>query len=440
MVAHIATTFGGLGSSENMFLNFPILAFRFKKKLSYTIFMQIHLKDIQNAQTFLKQYLTKTPLVRNSWLSEKYQCDLYLKLETLQPIGSFKIRGATYKISTLTKEEKQKGVICASAGNHAQGVAWGSKLLGVNAKIIMPKSAPITKIENTKALGADIELFGDTYDEAFERAQEIEKESGRIYIHAFEDPNIIAGQGTVALEILEDLPNPDWIISSIGGGGLAAGIAIATKALSPNTKIMGVQALGAHSMVKSFQENRPVQLKHIETFADGIAVAKASPILFKILRSLIDQITEIEDEAIASAVLTLLEKAKILCEGACAVTLAAVDKNPSLFKGKKVVLVLGGGNIDVNLLSRIIDRGLVQAGRRCRVNVVIHDKPGALNKITQIIANEGANILQAIHDRNESSTLIHQTEVLFTLETKGPDHTKKVIEALRTQVIDLELH
>lgn len=401
--------------------------------------LNVSISDIERARTFLQKHLAPTPLIKCERLSERFECNLYLKLETLQPIGSFKIRGATYKISQLSEDERKRGVICASAGNHAQGVAWGSRRLGVNAKIVMPSTASLIKIENTKLLGADIELHGESYDEAFQYAQEIAKQTGRVYVHAFEDPSVIAGQGTTGLEIIEQLPQVDFVATSIGGGGLFAGIGLVMKARKPSVKMIAAQASGSNSMLQALKVGHAVKIAKPETFADGIAVATASEPMRKLLSSIVDIGLESDDETIAASILMLLEKAKIVTEGACAVSLAVLDQILDQIKGKNVVVVLGGGNIDVNLLARIIDRGLIRAGRRLRINVVISDKPGSLNRITEIIAHEGANVLQAIHDRNEPSTLIHQTEVDLTLETKGPDHSAQVIRALKEKVISLEV-
>jgi threonine dehydratase len=357
----------------------------------------------------------------------------------MQPIGSFKIRGATYKISRLSKTERKRGVIAASAGNHAQGVAWGSRKIGARALIVMPKNAPLVKVQNTKALGAEVVLAGDTYQDAFDEAQRIARKTGRVFVHAFEDEHVIAGQGTVALEILEQIPDPDFIVSSIGGGGLMSGIATVIKALRPQTRLVGCQASGAPSMLRSIAKGKAVTLEQVETFADGIAVSRASEPMRKILAPKLDQMLEADDEAMAAAVLMLLEKAKIMVEGSGALPLAVLDQLKREIKGKKVVLIISGGNIDVNVLSRIIDRGLIRAGRRVRVNVLMSDRPGSLARLTDLIAREGANIIQAIHDRNEPGTRIDQTEVALTLETKGPQHSAAVIKALRENVERVEL-
>jgi threonine dehydratase len=397
------------------------------------------LEQIREAQTVLRQYFPPTPLVFNAWLSETFQCEVYLKLENMQPIGSFKIRGATYKISKLTEDQKKQGVIAASAGNHAQGVAWGSKRLGVRSLIVMPATAPLVKVQNTQALGAEILLHGHSYDQAFEKAQEIARETGRVFIHAFEDADVITGQGTAGLEIFDQLPDVDWVVGSVGGGGLVAGVSTVLKSLRSQVKMAACQAKGAPSMIRSIEQGRAASLSRVDTFADGIAVARASESLRRILAPLVDQWVEIDDDEIAAAVLNLIEKAKTIAEGSGAAALGGLWKLKSQIQGKKVVVIVSGGNIDVNVLARIIDVGLIRAGRRVRVNIVISDRPGSLAKVTQLIADQGANILQAIHDRNEPSNRLNETEVALTLETRGPSYSRALVEELRRIVIRLEL-
>lgn len=405
-------------------------------------FEALSLKDIQAAQAELSRYLSPTPLLLNPWLSERYRCQVYLKLENMQPIGSFKIRGATLRILKLSESERKRGVIAASAGNHAQGVAWGSRLLGVDALIVMPKGAPIMKVQNTQALGAKIQLEGENYDEAYKVAQTIAQKTGRVFVHAYEDPHVIAGQGTVGLEILRDLPDVHTIVSSMGGGGLMAGVAMAVKAINPKVRVVGVQASGASALVHSIRKHRRVDSSAPKTFADGVAVAKTSPKIFDLLDPRLDGAYDADDESIAAAILMLMEKAKVVAEGAGAIPLAVLDRSVELqrkVRGKKIVLIVSGGNIDVNVLSRVIDRGLIQAGRRLRLNVLISDRPGSLNKLTYLLAGKGANVVQAIHDRNEPSTKIDETEVALTLETRGPEHSAELIKALRDHVLRLEI-
>jgi threonine dehydratase len=401
--------------------------------------LRVSITEIREARKELRKLLPSSPLLLNPWLSEALDCEIYLKLENMQPIGSFKIRGATYKISKLSPKERKRGVIGASAGNHAQGVAWGSRRLKTKALIVMPRAASLIKIQNTRALGAEILLHGDNYDEACAEALKIARKTGRVFVHAFEDPYVIAGQGTVGLEILEQLPDPDFVIGSIGGGGLMTGVSTVLKELRPETRIIGCQASGAPSMVRSISAGKVVPLIKPDTFADGTAVAVASPRMLKLLKPLLDEVVDAHDEAIATAVLTLMEKAKIVAEGSGALPLAALEKMRKKVRGKKVVLIISGGNIDVNLLARIIDRGLIRAGRRVRVNAVISDRPGSLARLTDLIARQGANIVQAIHDRSEPSTTIDQTDVALTLETRGTEHSEAVIQALRDHALRVEV-
>jgi threonine dehydratase len=391
---------------------------------------KVTLKQIQEAQKILSPILTPTPLIKNEWLSHLYRCEVYLKLETMQPIGSFKIRGATYKISQLSEEIRKKGVIAASAGNHAQGVAWGARHFHTNALIVMPETAPLMKVHNTHALGATIHLEGDNYDESFQAAQRIAKETGRTYVHAFHDPQVIAGQGTVALEILAQCPDVDFVVSSIGGGGLLSGMGLALKTLKPGIKMIGCQASNAASMVKSIAGHQVTQSEFKGTFADGIAVQKANPDMFEVLNSVVDEVFEADEEEIAMNVLRFMEKAKVVVEGSGAIVLGALDRFQDQMENKKVVLLVSGGNIDVNLLSRIIDRGLMRSGRKVHLKVTISDRPGSLSKLTSLIGSLKANILQATHDRSEMTMRLDETEVELMLETRGPDHTSEVIAAL----------
>lgn len=401
--------------------------------------LKITLADIERAKGVLSKFLEPTPLQANRWLSDRLGCEVYLKLENMQPIGSFKIRGATYKISRLTPAQRRKGVITASAGNHAQGVAWGCAQFNAKATIVMPRSAPLTKVQNTEALGAHIILEGDNYDEAHAHARKIASKTGAVFVHPYEDRDVISGQGTVGLEIMEQLHNVDAVIASMGGGGLMAGIGTVIKEFKPNTLIIGAQASGSRALVESLRHRKVMKLPRNETFADGIKVMNASPAMLQLLRPLVDQAAHADDEAIATAVLTLIEKAKVIAEGAAALPLAILEQQKMKLRGKKVVLVVSGGNIDVNLLSRIIDKGLVETGRRIRVNVSISDRPGSLNRLTQLIAHQGANILQAIHDRNSPAVGISETSVELTLETRGPAFTKDLIKALQQQVKRLEV-
>ncbi|MBI3557353.1 MAG: threonine ammonia-lyase [Deltaproteobacteria bacterium] len=401
--------------------------------------LKLALADVEQARGVLGKMLDTTPLLPNRWLSERLGCQVFLKLENMQPIGSFKIRGATYKISRLAPQQRRRGVITASAGNHAQGVAWGCAQFKTRATIVMPVNAPLTKVQNTEALGAKVILQGDNYDEAHAVARKFAAKSGAIFVHPYEDLDVMAGQGTVGLEIIEQLPDVDVVIGSLGGGGLMAGVGTVIKEFKPRTTVVGVQASGSRSLVESLAHKKIVATGMADTFADGIKVMRASPGMLAILMPLVDLTAHADDESIAAAVLTLMEKAKVVAEGAAALPLAVLEQIKGRFKGKKVVLIISGGNIDVNVLSRIIDRGLIRAGRRVRVNVYISDRPGSLNRLTALIAEQGANILQAIHDRDTPATGISETTVELTLETRGPKYSEDLIKALRGQVARLEV-
>lgn len=400
--------------------------------------MNITLKDIESAQETLSPILPVTPLVRNDVLSRLYGCEVYLKLETLQPIGSFKIRGATYRISKLTDEERKRGVIAASAGNHAQGVAWGARHFETSALIVMPETAPLMKVTSTRNLGASIHLEGNYYDESYLAAQRIMRETGRTYVHAFQDPWVIAGQGTLGLEILSQLPDVDVVVTSIGGGGLCAGMGTALKAMRPGVKIVACQSSNVSSMARSLESKTLVESPNLGTLADGIAVQKADAEMLALLLPLVDEVFTADEEEIAMNVLRFMEKCKILAEGSAAIILGALDRYQDKLEGKKVVLVVCGGNIDVNLISRIIDRGLIRSGRRIHLRVRILDRPGSLSKLTTLIGSLKANILQAIHDRSEMKIRLDETEVELTLETRGPDHSAEVIAALERECRNVE--
>lgn len=392
--------------------------------------MKLELKDIQKAQSILEKILPSTPLIRNEWLSHQYECDVYFKMETAQPVGSFKIRGASYKISQLTDAEKKKGVIAASAGNHAQGVAWGARQFGTKALIVMPTNAPLMKIQNTQELGAEVHIEGENYDDSFQSALRIAKETGRTYVHAFHDPMVIAGQGTIALEILSQCPDVDFVVASIGGGGLLAGIGTVMRALKPSVKLIGCQAENAPSMVKALKAHHLEPAEFKGTFADGIAVKNANLEMFETLSKVTDYTFLADEDEIAMNVIRFMEKTKMIVEGSGAITLGALDHFKSKIKGKKVVLIVSGGNIDVNLVSRIIERGLIKLGRRIHLKVQISDRPGSLSKLTSLIGSLGANILQAMHDRNDTKIRLDETEVELLLETRGREHSEEVIKAL----------
>lgn len=390
---------------------------------------------IHAAHAVLTPILPMTPLVRNEWLSREYDCEVWLKLETAQPIGSFKIRGATYKISTLSPAALQKGVIAASAGNHAQGVAWGARHFGSHALIIMPETAPLTKIQNTRALGAEVQLQGSNYDESYQAAQDIVKRSGRTYLHAFHDLDIMAGQGTLGLELLKQCPDLDFVVGSIGGGGMMAGVGSVMKAMRPQAQVIACQADQAPSMAISLDRHQLSQGNFVGSFADGISVKSANPDMFAALDPLVHHVFTASEEEIAMNVLRMMEMAKLVVEGSGAIVLGALDRYREKIRRKKVVLIVSGGNIDVNLLSRIIDRGLIRLGRKLHLKVQISDRPGSLSRLTALIGSLNANILQATHDRSDVTIKLDETEVGLILETRGPEHSTEVITALEKHCV-----
>lgn len=397
--------------------------------------MKITLKDFRAAHDILSKVIAPTPLIQNEWLSTQYGCEVYLKLENMLPVGSFKMRGAINMIHHLTPAERKRGVLAASAGNHAQGVAWAARRFGVKATIIMPEGSPLTKIRNTEALGAKVVLHGHSIEECFAYANTLMKKQAMVFVHPFKDPQVIAGQGSVAFELLEQLPDMDYVFSAIGGGGLVSGLGGVLKELRPKVQLIAGQASGASSMVESLHRKRLAQTDKAETFADGIRVKHASPEMFKRLRDVVDESVAVSDEKIAQSILRLMERARVIAEGAGAVPLAVLDalhqKNPKRFKGKKVVLVICGGNIDVNLLERIIDRGLIESHRKVRISIPIADRPGTLHRLTGIIKESGANVLQVVHDRDSQGAGITGANVLFTLETKGEAQLNELVKRLK---------
>lgn len=402
--------------------------------------MKISWKQFSEAHELLSTVIAPTPLIYNEWLSTQYECEVYLKLENMLPIGSFKMRGATNKIARLTDLERKQGVLAVSAGNHAQGVAWAARKFKVDATIIMPEGSPLTKIRNTEKLGAKVILHGASIEDGFKHAEELMKKKPMVFVHPYKDPLVIAGQGTVGFELASQLPGMDFVFSSIGGGGLVGGMGTVLKKLCPKVKLIAGQAAGCRAMVDSLKAGKVIKAKEATTFADGIRVKIAHPDMLSMLSKVVDESYAIEDEKTAFAVLRLLERARVLAEGAGALPLALLnelfEKNPKRFKGKKIVIVVCGGNIDVNLLERIIDRGLVEGHRKVRISVPIADRPGTLNALTGIIKETGANILQVVHDRDSQGTGLTGANVLFTLETKG---TKELNELLSRMKKDFPL-
>lgn len=390
----------------------------------------ITLADVQQAHRAMYDVVHRTSLDQSTTFSQMAGYDVYLKLENLQKTGSFKIRGAYNKIHSLTSEEKAKGVIAASAGNHAQGVAYAARMAGIKATIVMPEVAPLAKIMATRGYGAEVILNGMVYDDAFLKAQEVEEERGQTFIHAFNDYQVMAGQGTIGLEILEELEDVSAIVVPVGGGGLIAGIALAVKELAPHVKIYGVQAQGAPAMYMSKKAHNRKTTPDAITIADGIAVKVPGDLTFAVIDKYVDDIVVVDDEAIASTILMLLERAKMMVEGAGAVGLAAILNHKIPGKGK-VVNVVSGGNVDVNFISRIIERGLVRAGRRIKISTFINDRPGILQQLLTIIANACANVIHVSHNRIEQDVPIGQAVVEISLETRDAGHAEQILVKLR---------
>lgn len=358
--------------------------------------------------------------------------EVYLKPENLQHTGSFKLRGAYYKISQLSPEEKAKGVIACSAGNHAQGVALGATHNGIKSLICLPAGAPLSKIEATKALGAEVCLVPGVYDDAYAKAIELQKEHGYTFVHPFDDPLVIAGQGTIGLEIIQEMPDVDTVIVPIGGGGLISGVAFTLKTLKPDVRVIGVQAAGAPSMAESVAKDERVRLDTVSTIADGIAVKEPGVNTFEMVKKYVDEVVTVSDDEIAAAILTLLEKQKLVSEGAGATPLAAVlFGQVKLRKGEKVVCLVSGGNIDVTSLNRVITRGLVKAGRDCTLTIITSDKPGQLATICNIIGEQGGNIISVNHERNSTNTQIVGCRLHIELETRNSEHVNQIKKAIR---------
>ena len=383
------------------------------------------------ASVVLKDIVRQTSLIRTANIAP--DCDLYIKPENLQNTGSFKLRGSGYKIAMLSDEEKARGVIACSAGNHAQGVALAASKYGIKALICLPDSAPISKVEATRRYGAEICLVPGCYDDAYQRALDLKEEKGYTMVHPFDDENVIAGQGTIGLEILQELDDVDAVIVPIGGGGLIAGIAFAIKSLKPSIKVYGVQAAGAPSMYNSVNDDQVECLASVSTIADGIAVKKPGEITYQLVKQYVDEIATVTDDEISSAILALIEKQKMIAEGAGAVAVAAAMFHKFPIEGKKVVSVVSGGNIDVTILSRVITRGLMKSGRNSILRLELVDKPGQLKDVSRIIADCGANVISVHHEHEGSTEDVNGCYLRIVLETIDAAQIRRVKSALRAE-------
>ncbi|MDH4358788.1 MAG: threonine ammonia-lyase [Candidatus Berkelbacteria bacterium] len=400
----------------------------------------ISLLDIKKAAEKLRPILRPTKLIYSDYFSEMAGAQVYLKPENLQVTGAYKIRGAYNKISQLTEKEKAGGLIAASAGNHAQGVAYAARKAKVPATIVMPASTPLIKVDATKKLGARVVLDGDCYDDACNAARKIEKKEKLTFIHPFNDWDVIAGQGTIGLEIMEELPDADYLLVPIGGGGLISGIAIAANAINPKVKVVGVEPFGADAMYRSVKARKLVTLKSVSTIADGVAVKKVSETTLKIVSKLVDGIVRVTDTEIMEAFLVLLERQKLIAEPAGAIACAALFDSKLNLKGKKVVALISGGNIDVLTISALVSRGLIHLGRVFEFSVDLVDRPGELVHVAKILAENKANVIKIVHNQFESVERIKSVRLTITVETNGFEHIKKIKDALKAGGYSVENH
>lgn len=392
----------------------------------------LSLDKVYHANYVLKDVVRRTDMIYSSTLSQLSGCEVYLKTENLQVTGSFKVRGAYYKISQLTDEEKSHGVVACSAGNHAQGVALASRKFGIKSVICMPDGAPISKVEATKSYGAQVELVPGVYDDAHNYAEQLRMEKGYTFIHPFDDEDVIAGQATIGLEVIDQLKDVDTVVVPIGGGGLISGVAFAIKSLNPRIKIYGVQSAGAPSMIQSLKDGRIEMLDSVSTIADGIAVKEPGEHTFELCKKYVDGVVSVTDDQVCAAILALIEKQKMIAEGAGAVSLAAVmfGKIPDI-KGKKVVCLISGGNIDVTILSRVINRGLLMSGRTATLTIELMDKPGQLVAVSAIIAGCGGNVIGVLHERSNEGSDVNGCYLRLTIETRDFEHIKQIEDGLK---------
>ncbi len=409
-------------------INWQVKGNKQEKRFKEIVFM-ITLDSIYRASFALKDIIRRTDLIYAPQINPESR--IYLKPENLQYTGSFKLRGACYKIACLTEEEKKKGVIACSAGNHAQGVALGATKNGIDSLICLPAGAPISKVEATKRYGAKVCLVPGVYDDAYQKALELKEEKGYTFIHPFDDECVIAGQGTIGLELLNQLPDVEVVIVPIGGGGLISGVAYALKSLKPDVKVYGVQAQGAASMLRSIEKAHRECLPSVSTVADGIAVKEPGEHTFEICSKYLDGIVTVTEDEICAAILALMEQQKLIAEGAGAVAVAAAMFNKVPVAGKKTICVVSGGNIDVTILSRVINRGLDMSGRTYTVTLDLHDKPGELKGVAEIIANLGGNIISVLHERNNNTSNVTACYLRLVMETRNAEHISLIRSALQ---------
>ena len=395
-------------------------------------------EEVETAQTKIRKIILRTPMIYSDTLSKLTGREVFLKLENLQKTGSFKIRGAYYKLSQLTPSMKKRGVVAASAGNHAQGVALASSLLGIHSTIVMPEGVSLAKQMATQAYGGEVILFGENTDEALDYAKKLAKE-GKSFIHPFDDEQVIAGQGTIGLEILEEVPGVEAIVVPTGGGGLISGIAAVVKKRRPDVKMIGVQSIHAPSAFYSLKRRKIVKVEVKPTLADGIALQRVGEVTFPLIQRGVDEIVTVEEDEIASAILLLMERKRIVAEGAGATPLAALLSKRLKTGLKKIVLLISGGNIDFHLLDRIIEKGLAQTGRLVRMSILLRDVPGALANLATLVAQHRANILHIIHERAAKDIPIGFSKVILVLETRGPDHIREIKKGFKEKGYSLQM-
>ncbi len=387
-------------------------------------------EKIREAKTRLEKIVQRKPLDYSSTFSAMTGGKVYLKCENMQKTGSFKVRGAYNKIAKLHESGNLKSIVASSAGNHAQGCAFAATSMGVKATIVMPKTTPIAKIVATEGYGAKVELYGDYYDDSYRRAREIEKDEGAVFIHPFDDEDVIAGQGTIGIEMLEEVPDLDVVIVPAGGGGLLSGVACAVKNINPKCRVIGVQSEGAPAVALSFKEKQHIALDYIHTIADGIAVKNPGETTMKIINEYVDDVMTVSDGDIASAIIHLIERTKMVVEPAGATTLALILSGKLDVKGKKVACLLSGGNIDVSTIGKIIEQGLVKRGRKIEFSIQLQDKPGMLEKVSHILAGEGANVISITYDRTHADLELNETILHIGCEVGGREHSERVARAL----------
>lgn len=391
----------------------------------------LRLGDVLEARERIKDICVNTKLIYSSEFSRESGNEVYIKPENLQITGAFKLRGALNKVGKLSEDQKKRGLIASSAGNHAQGVAYSASKLGIKATIVMPETTPLIKVQATKNYGVDVVLKGQVYDEAYEEAKRLEEENGYTFVHPFNDVDVMAGQGTIAVEIIEELRDVDAILVPIGGGGLISGIAVAAKGINPNIKVIGVQAEGANPMKISFDSGELTFADKVDTIADGAAVKKPGDITFEVIKKYVDEIVTVSDQELMEAVFILLEKHKLVSEATGVMSLAALKRLN--FKGKKVVSLISGGNIDVVTIASLLNHGLVSRGRLFCFSVKLHDTPGQLLKISTILAQKGANVIKLDHNQFKAIDRLKHVVLEVTVETNGHEHIEEIVKALNEE-------